>query len=1045
MSILLDSNADGTDVPASSFELPAVSAVGGDVLTIAFIQNRAALDLSSAGWTLRENEVITPGGIPEGIQYAMLDRFHAVDASPYHDVMDASGACRWGAAQMAFRTHGTSVPHHGGNHAVYGDPGASNPSLIAALGGAAGAGNVLVAYASWTSNIPATFTGFNWPAGWSVLEAIPGQATFIGNAEVAYKVADGSETSVEVELEATGVQSFTVLVGEYEIVADEGPSQAIGWDALAAEDPNGPILAAIQRDDTAIAGATDRSIRVELNGTGQGSFKINRYSPVALEAILARGNVIKCRFPWRDDYDFGFLLEKGDFTLAHAQEHGGEEFSFSGRGLLAYLDRGVMDAVAYTTGLDTEDRLVEVWHTNKAPKPTGVAFVPADAGHVYVIGSRTRRIYKIRQSDRALVKTGPVLWAGTDHWAAGLSADPSDSDILWALEAPWLAGSGANTKIHKVDRATLAVISTINLGSPTQLTDIRVSTSNTWTTRWDTNHVQKRNKATGGVVTNYTVVYKGNNQVKPNGVAISENGTGTEIAMWFGGTSAGGVKRALVADLSDPSTVTRTINTSDIASYGGDWSDEGGNEFFYMVSGVLGLTWKYQLTAAVPHDPRGGTWRLDEGSPGAILWRVLQEAQAAGRPQHPFPDLTYDFTQAVDSNGAAWDEHDGTLEFDAKVTESILAVALRLLPYGLVEQMSPYLKLGGYNADTYGADRTGGGFAPGVVRFAKGANIIPELGRQERERPLHSHMLALGKNGIYARAVLADLGYVREGGLTTDVTDETALEGQAEAALDDERVKSERIRFKVPIGDDVDAGLYLPFTHYNVGDLVTLHSGSGEHDFNNEPFLLYAFTLEESSSGKWETAIVELGSATIVETTPTTGSNGGSGGGGTGGGGPTITDTAITVEGLDDDTGVTITSAIGSKLRVLGAQVYQEGADVIRMVIQAANRLLQLEDVDADGVADHQTLVWDEASGTFIPGNIEDLATAETDPTKRLAPDGAGRVAWVTDTSGAGAMVPYFIEDGDTFTVPENKQALFSETIAGPGLLVVEGMLIEVD
>ena len=42
-------------------------------------------------------------------------------------------------------------------------------------------------------------------------------------------------------------------------------------------------------------------------------------------------------------------------------------------------------------------------------------------------------------------------------------------------------------------------------------------------------------------------------------------------------------------------------------------------------------------------------------------------------------------------------------------------------------------------------------------------------------------------------------------------------------------------------------------------------------------------------------------------------------------------------------------------------------------------------------------------------------------------------------------MTPYYIPVDETFTVPENKQALFSETISGPGTLEVLGMLIEVD
>lgn len=753
----------------------------------------------------------------------------------------------------------------------------------------------------------------------------------------------------------------------------------VAWDSYAAADPNGELLATIQNDDAPVEGATARAVRIALNETGSGTFKINRYSSVAGAAVLARGNVIKCRWPWRDDYDFAFLLEKGDFTLASADEHGGEEFTFGGRGILAYLARAIMDAVAYTTGLDVVDTFAELWHTNKAPRPVGAAFDPADPDYVYVIGSSSRRVYKIRQSDRVVVATSPALWAGSTNYAAGLSFDPADATIVWALEAPWAQGGGGNTKLRKIQRSDWSVLDTFDLGAA-QLTDIRASSADLWTSRYNTGKIERRAKADGSVVDDYTVTYNGSAQTHPNGIAVSENGTGTEIAMWFGGTSAGGVKRALIADLTDPSTVTRTINTAGIAAFGGDWSLEGGSEFFYMVSVTLGLTWKYQLTSATPHDPIDGIWRLDEGLPGAILWRVILEAQAGARPQAPLPDLTFGFSSTLDSNGDPWDPHDGTLEFDAKITESVLAVALRLLPYGLVETMSPYLVLGAFNASTYGVNRTGA-FAPGVVRFEKGVNIIPELGRQERERELHSHMLAVGKGGLYARAVLADLGYVREGGTTTDLEDATALEGTAEAMLDDERVKSERIRFAVPIGDDEANGRYLPFTHYNPGDLVTLHTGAGEHDFNEETFVLYAMTLAESEAGAFEEAILELGSATIADAAPATSTGGGgtgsgSGTGGSGGGGAVITSTAVTVEGLDD-AGATVTTAVGSRIRVIGAQVYQQAAGIIQMIVTAATNLLGLDDVDADGITDGQTLAWDAATSTFIPSSPTPATTSE--------------------------------------------------------------------
>lgn len=63
--------------------------------------------------------------------------------------------------------------------------------------------------------------------------------------------------------------------------------------------------------------------------------------------------------------------------------------------------------------------------------------------------------------------------------------------------------------------------------------------------------------------------------------------------------------------------------------------------------------------------------------------------------------------------------------------------------------------------------------------------------------------------------------------------------------------------------------------------------------------------------------------------------------------------------------------------------------------------------------------------------------------------DGAEGITWADPAGGTpadgGGMVPYFIASGDTFTVPEFKQALFAMTIDVEGVLDVSGVLIEVD
>jgi hypothetical protein len=49
-----------------------------------------------------------------------------------------------------------------------------------------------------------------------------------------------------------------------------------------------------------------------------------------------------------------------------------------------------------------------------------------------------------------------------------------------------------------------------------------------------------------------------------------------------------------------------------------------------------------------------------------------------------------------------------------------------------------------------------------------------------------------------------------------------------------------------------------------------------------------------------------------------------------------------------------------------------------------------------------------------------------------------------TGPSGANGMVPTYIAEGDSFTIPVDRQALFALDIVVDGTLVVDGFLVEV-
>ena len=768
---------------------------------------------------------------------------------------------------------------------------------------------------------------------------------------------------------------------------------AVSWDVYDRADPNGPILATL-------VNAFERQFRAELNGTGSGSFKINRHAAEATADVLAKGNVVKVRIDeLGDDYVFAFILEQGDFTLLSIDEEGGETLTFGGRGVLAYLDRAVMWDEAFTTGLDITDTWTEIWETTGISKPSGVAFDSAESGYVYVAHLTTRKVAKVRQSDRVVVAWSPALWSDASHYLAGISFDPSDNTIMWALEAPWLAGSSDPTRVRKIQRSDWSTLVNTSLGSAIKHTDIRADASELWLSRYDgTTTIYERSKSNPAtVIASHSISYKGVVQTHANGIAIN----GTKIAYWFGGTDDHGTGRALVASTSAPTTITEVQDTSGITAYGGEWTTEGGQDYLYAVNFALGKTWKYQLTAATPHDPLDGIWRLDEATPGAILARLIAEWQSPDRPQAPLPDLTDDFDFTDDSDGNAWATHDGTAEFDANVGDRGLDTVLRLIPYGLTVQISPYLGLSGYN--DFGIDRSSASFAAGKVRFVVGVNIADTLQRRLDERQADSHMLVGGDGNVFVPVTEDDLGYVREGFLGTQLKDTTAMTGTGEAELAREREIADSVAFNVLWGSDEAAGLYLPGPagssgHYWVGDTVRCHTGSGEVDFDEQNLRVYAITVREQENGDWiptvelispfllEPTVSSAGSSGSSSSSSTTPPTGGSSGGTTTG----------KVNVRDDVTGITVaaTTIAGDD------HVVVESPSGTAVLGHRWPRLDQLEGLDLSGAADGQVPIWNEGDVTWEPGDVEEIATAATDPSLVLAPDGSGGVEFRAETTG---------------------------------------------
>lgn len=217
--ILLDSSVNGPSGLVSSWQLPSVVASGDDVLLFAAIENSPNEAISAAGWAVR---VQANDAYDGSIRYVLADKLVSTGASPYADTFaTGGGTTHWAAFQAAFRATGAVTGNKGAQTAKYNPPapGATDPVITAVLDSPATAGNVIFGYVSLRTDTGATFSRFDWPFGWIVLEHFAG-SPYVGTAEIAYKISDGTEDDLTVTIVSDKVASGVVMAVEYAVATD---------------------------------------------------------------------------------------------------------------------------------------------------------------------------------------------------------------------------------------------------------------------------------------------------------------------------------------------------------------------------------------------------------------------------------------------------------------------------------------------------------------------------------------------------------------------------------------------------------------------------------------------------------------------------------------------------------------------------------------------------------------------------------------------------------------------------------------------------------
>lgn len=82
-------------------------------------------------------------------------------------------------------------------------------------------------------------------------------------------------------------------------------------------------------------------------------------------------------------------------------------------------------------------------------------------------------------------------------------------------------------------------------------------------------------------------------------------------------------------------------------------------------------------------------------------------------------------------------------------------------------------------------------------------------------------------------------------------------------------------------------------------------------------------------------------------------------------------------------------------------------------------------------------------SGTTDLGPVSNVTITGGTAGQVLTTDGSGVLSFST-VAASGGMMPYYIPSGETYTISEYKQGLFSVPITIDGDLVVNGVLVQV-
>lgn len=301
----------------------------------------------------------------------------------------------------------------------------------------------------------------------------------------------------------------------------------------------------------------------------------------------------------------------------------------------------------------------------------------------------------------------------------------------------------------------------------------------------------------------------------PDHDKVSLNVTFSDIGSFSLDYAVNGVNASLVADQREVAVFYDDLEVADTrcvieGSNGMRVAPEG--ELYRKYKGrnlwkLFGESLVYVQTW--PTSPGTGSVGFTQQNAGVILKTLIDRAQALGE----LPGITYNFTNTLDSKGAAW-AYQVNIAYEMGV--SLVQVMQNLVDQGMIEVRLVGRQLQAYNPNTLGTDRTTG--ANPMILWG-GRNVL-EAPEETESSGLRTVALVKGDNDVYTEVVdataVAKYGrramYVSQGG----VNDAGTLTVIGQANVDRSKEVRSELTYKYVPGD----GAPVPLKDFIPGDWV---------------------------------------------------------------------------------------------------------------------------------------------------------------------------------------------------------------------------------